>query len=130
MGIKNDAGKLLLYIYYKKTRGEKIPQVEDLKNSTKWDDVRLYNAVEYCENKQFIVTNNYYGMMSKTRLVRDIKTSDVKNDFERIIFNITELGIDIVEGVEREDGEKQFNIMFNFNFNMDSLINGKMSFFG
>lgn len=129
--IRNDAGKILIYLYRKKIEGKEMKTtIPDLLTETEWDKIRLHNAIEYCDNKGFIKTNNSYGTTSGFDLTNRLKGSDVTNSFAWLIFNISDLGIDVIEE-HIPDSKNNFNIVFNFNneFNIESFIKGEAKLF-
>lgn len=121
MGIKKDAGSLVLHIYKNKIKGNTVPQVNKLIKSTGWEPHRFSNAIEYCEEKYFLM------------IARETDT-DSRGINNMEILGLTSEGIDIIEATEwNEEGKKQFaetfNITINNEFNVENLLKGEMKLF-
>ena len=77
--------------------------------------VDLYNAIRYLEEKSFI----------------DFNDSRDTSGYCFINIRVTAFGVDIIEGIERDDeAKKEFNITFNIkiadNINIESLIKNEL----
>ena len=120
MGIKKDAGEIVLFFYKRKVNGEKTPGLQEIIDETGWEGHRLENALSYCEDNGFIASSKTMGN------INGVQT--------RVIKGLTSSGIDIVENTETEEGKREFNVNFNltFNneFNIDSIIKGEAKLFG
>lgn len=119
MGIKEDAGKLVLLYHKRKTKGEKQPDINDLFEVTKWEASQIENALDYAERKGFL---------------KSIKTmGNNKGVQNRASIELTEEGVDLIEETNTQEGRNEFNVTFNFNmnneFNIDSIIKGEAKLF-
>jgi len=97
MGVQKDAGEILIYIYNKLVAGAEMPQENELKEITKWEDNRVKMSSQYLINKNLIKGKEHYGLGS-TR-VQFISLND-----------ITPQGIDIIENTEEFAREFSFTI--------------------
>ena len=99
MGIQNDAGELLLYIYKQKTEGKEIPQTTNIEKETGWERDRIHNALQYLIGKNMID-----GKVVKT-------LGSTKPQFV-MIRDLEPTGTDVVEN------EAEFQRNFNFTINL------------
>ena len=129
--IKTIAGEILLYLYYiqrkcfselndamirfefgsfnnKETNfSQRELSILNLDKFSSYSDNDILNAVNYLNDSGLI----YF--------------KESKDNIGTILFNfkLTDLGIDLIEGIERGDDEKKnFNVTFNFNINNDVTI--------
>lgn len=107
MGIREDAGELLLYIYIKKRKEGRVPNLDELLQVTKWEPMRLAQALDYCGEKYFLNIRKFLGSY-KPGLQ------------QQIIADITSSGIDIVEAARGGNMGSQFNVVFNLNININN----------
>ncbi|MCK5589250.1 MAG: hypothetical protein KAI16_02990 [Candidatus Pacebacteria bacterium] len=126
--IQNIAGEILLYFYVLKTKkyqelqkqtfdfftndhdkGIILKNKENKKNELvdKYSDTDLYNALKYLQNKNFVFFANGGNYMGGEAFH---------------VIELTDLGIDIIENVEKVGGDKKFIQIFNLNLNVESLL--------
>ena len=104
MGIKKDAGELLVFMYNKYIEGDgKIDEVI-VKEATKWDAGRINRAIDYLEDIDAIKIIKFTG---QTEGLRNFVITDIKKT-----------GIDMIE-----DGVK-----FKRNFGIEVGIPGLFKF--
>lgn len=60
MGIKQDAGKLLIYIYKKYQEGRGVSS-QEIVNDSNWDNIRTRNAVKYLKDRVYIKVIFFLG---------------------------------------------------------------------
>ena len=102
---------MLLYIYINKRKEGKVPNLDELLAATKWEPMRLGQALDYCGEKYFLDIRKFLGSY-KPGLQ------------QQIIADITSGGIDVVESSGEVGAGNQFNLTFNLNINVnDPTIN-------
>lgn len=143
MTIKETAGKLLLYLYelHRNTPGDmkylqlsfdnvsgggvKVhsdnKQLKENLNKINPSDSDIYTAFLFLQDKYFILANT------------PTKTPQVVDFY--IGVRLTDRGVDVIEGIERGQEEKQaFNVTFNIkvdnNMNVESLVKANLSMLG
>ncbi len=97
MSIKEDAGKLLGYIYNEYIKGNTI-KAEDVLNETKWDGTRADIAVKYLRDVGAIKINLFLG-----------NVNGLQNFF---ISGLTPIGIEMIEN------KSKFITTFGFEINL------------
>lgn len=103
MEVKKDAFYLLAIIYKKPDLGS-----ENIVESTRWDNERVFNAIKYLEQEGLI----------------DYSDDNVLMSGERISLRCSSNGINIIENA-RESQQKygiKFEVNFITNINLESLI--------
>jgi len=60
MSIRQDAGKLLIYIYIKYEEGQSI-KYDDIKRNSKWEDVQIRNAIKYLKDRDYVKVIFFLG---------------------------------------------------------------------
>ena len=125
--IKKISGEILIYLYaiqrcdygkldiqnfdfyYGGDHGIYLSNKEKHKSelATKYKDIDLFNALKYLQQKEFV----RFAGNGQTNMGESF-----------IVLEVTDLGIDIVEGVEKEIGKDKFQIVFNFELNLQSLL--------
>lgn len=138
--IKEIAGEILLYFYYiqrqdlsslknlivifeiRNLEESESPSIQSQPSNTSiFQDLRkmvpdvydTYNALKYLEEKSFL---NFKENQDNKRNIL-------------FLFFLTSEGIDIIEGIERdEDAKKQFNVTFNIEVknNIESLLKAQL----
>lgn len=108
------AGKVLLQIYliYKETNS--ISQVKELLDKTKLQKEQLQQALEYCNDEEFLEIN-IKKMLSGDKIIRILK--------------ITSKGINTIEKPKEKFGKSLFNLTFNTNLNIESILKGEIKLF-
>ena len=61
MGIQNDAGELLVYIYNQYIEGKNWIQAKDIINETVWEAGRINRALDYLRDLDIIKINLFMG---------------------------------------------------------------------
>lgn len=98
MGIQNDAGELLAFIYKDKTEKSEICQVDRIASETGWDEARIFAGLQYLKDKGLIDADSIGGFGIR---VMDFTIND-----------ITANGIDIIEN------RSEFKTTFGFEINL------------
>jgi len=95
MGIREDAGELLLFAYkkYIEKHLEELTNLENFQKESGWERVRILNALEYLKDKNLVHVNKFMG-----------------GGF--IIFKVYPEGIDLVED------KQKFKNTFGFEINL------------
>ncbi|GEM_PF-6954481 len=106
VGIRQDAGELLLYVYIKKRKTGKVPSLDELLETTKWEPMRLGQALDYCGQKYLLNIRKFIGSY-KPGLQ------------QQIIADITSGGVDVVESSGETGAGNQFNLIFNLTININ-----------
>ena len=106
MGIKQDAGELLLYYYTFKRKGERFPGLDAVLEITRWEPHRLNSAFEYCEQTDVLNVLKSLG-------------SHAPGLQNRVIMDVTAIGVDLIEGTTTQQGSNQFNAIFNLSINIE-----------
>lgn len=100
MTIKEDSGKLLATLYKWKQEGREMSNSKnELLEETHWNKNRLYNAIQYLINSEFVEGHVIKGLGSTN--VQDV-----------IINDITSSGVDKVEH------QSEFKKTFGFTVNL------------
>ena len=60
MGIQEDAGELLVYVYREYQKGEMVNS-QNFEESSGWDKIRTRNAMTYLRDKELVKGNFYLG---------------------------------------------------------------------
>jgi hypothetical protein len=99
MGIRADAGELLLFSYkeYLKKHVGELVNFQEFQKETGWEEVRINNALEYLRDKNLVDVNRCTSKGLKVFGGTDFK-----------IMKVNPEGIDIIE-----DGQK-FKNVFGF----------------
>jgi hypothetical protein len=64
MGIRKDAGEILIFVYNEYTQdAHKIIVPTLVKNTTKWESKRINQAITYLEDLGALKIDNYIGMV-------------------------------------------------------------------
>ena len=95
MGIRTDAGKLLIFIYNHKVRGEKMPRIDELCRITKWTEDRCIFALQYLVNEK-LVEGNVLIVAGSTK-PKDVPVRDLTPEGTKTV----------------EDGKGKFKRQFN-----------------
>ena len=94
MGIQNDAGEILIYIYEKKIKGEEIPSLNKIVSDTAWEQDKVIFALEYLLGKSLIDG-------------KAVKTLSSTKTQVFIVKGITPFGIDVIEN--KKEFQKHLN---------------------
>ena len=99
MTIREDSGKILLYIYKCKIEGKEIPHSNLSFEETDWNKDRLNNAIQYLIESKFVDGN----------IIKGPGSTKVQAAF---IYDLTPPGINIIET------ESDFKQNFGFTVNL------------
>lgn len=99
MTLKEDSGKLLLYIYKCRIQGNEMLNSSHLLNETGWDKNRLNSALQYLVERGYINGHVIKGLGSTK--VQDVIINDITSD-----------GTDIIED------QPEFKQNFGFTVNL------------
>ena len=107
MGIKNDAGELLVYVYSQYTQDVNWITRKNVETETEWDTGRINRAIEYLRDLNLIKIMFYLG---------DVKSPS----YGFGIRGLTPKGIDIIENTQTFKSTFGFEIgvpgVFNFSW--------------
>ena len=100
MGIKEDAGELLVYAYRQYVSEEKFVDAKDILTITKWDAGRINRAITYLEDLGAIKIQRYlgnidgvHGFFMRGLTPSGIQTIENSKEFERNFGFIINLGL-------------------------------------
>ena len=113
MTIKEDAGKILLFIYDSYVNNKTKPNAQILLDETKWDGKRIDRAIKYLNDMTaieviFTADNRMYGGLTRF-----------------ILKKITPLGINLVES--KPEFKRSFGFGVNIGVNPSLNINWSVS---
>ncbi|MCK4635645.1 MAG: hypothetical protein KAT32_02180 [Candidatus Moranbacteria bacterium] len=139
--IKKISGDLLLYFYERKRRRgieNDISLNFDLEFINDKDELKFEPLKDEEKDLLIISDNNFYNLYNSLQYLEEkgfISYNFFSKDGREIFYNIHVIahGVDIIEGIERDDKEAKDNFTFNFNIkladniNIESLIKSELS---
>lgn len=95
MGIREDAGELLLFAYKRYSEGEDLTEFQEFQKESGWDDIRIRNAFKYLQDRMLIKGSQYIGggFVIERILPDGIDIIENQNNFKEIFGFKVNLGV-------------------------------------